>query len=101
MSVLVTIKVKGDTDTFRKVLEDRSDEILGVAKQSQEGGAIHHRFGIGDGYVLVVDEWETPEQFEAFFSQPSLQALIGDMGADVSVPPEITIAEAISSPDQF
>ncbi len=36
-------------------------------------GAIHHRFGVGDGFVLVVDEWETIEQFQQFFSNPELQ----------------------------
>ena len=49
---------------------------------AQTVGAIHHRFGIGDGFVLVVDEWESAEQFEAFFSNPDLQAFIGEIGAD-------------------
>ena len=99
MSVLITLKVKGDTEIFRKILVERNDEIAAVAARSQSAGAIHHRFGVGDGFVLVVDEWGTPEQFEAFFGEESLQALMGDMGADMSVPPEITVTEAISSPE--
>ena len=61
---------------------------------------IHHRFGLGDGFVQVVDEWETAEQFESFFSDPDLQAFIGSVGG-LPGPPEMTVTEAISSPDQF
>ena len=60
--------VSGDTDKFRQSLVERAEEFAAFAKQSQAAGAIHHRFGIGDGFVTVVDEWETPHQFEAFFT---------------------------------
>ena len=62
-------------------------------------GAIHHQFAVGEGFVLVVDEWESPQQFEQFFSSPEIAAIIRDMGG--SGPPEITIGEALASPDQF
>ena len=29
----------------------------------------------------MVDEWETAEQFQQFFSNPDLQAFIGSVGA--------------------
>jgi hypothetical protein len=38
--------------------------------------------------------------FEKFFADPDLQALIAASGAAPG-PPEITIAEAITSPDQY
>jgi hypothetical protein len=50
--------------------------------------------------VVVVDEWETADQFQAFFADPELQAFIVSAGAAPG-PPDLTIAEAISSPDQF
>ena len=56
--------------------------------------------GIGDGFVLVVHEWESVEKFQQFFANPELQAFIGSVGAEPR-PPEITIAEAVSSPDQY
>jgi hypothetical protein len=101
MSVLVTVKVRGDLDKFRASLEERAGEFEKVADRAREGGALHHRFGIGDGYVLAVDEWHTPEQFEQFFSDPEMQTFVASIGADTSVPPEITILEALSTPDQF
>ena len=64
------------------------------------GGGIHHRFAVGDGFVLVVDEWESAEHFGKFFANPDLQALVAASGA-APQPPEITIAEAISSPDEY
>ena len=55
---------------------------------------------VGDGFVTVVDEWESVEHFQQFFADPDLQALIGAMGANPG-PPDITIAEAVTSPDEF
>lgn len=101
MSVLITLKVKGDTDKFRKALTDRADEFAKVSQSSRDAGAIHHRFGVGEGYILVVDEWETPEQFQKFFMDPKLQAFIGEIGGDTSSPPDMTITEAVESSDQF
>jgi quinol monooxygenase YgiN len=100
MSVLVTIKFQGDTAVFRQALADRADEFAKIAEQSRSSGAIHHRFGVGDGFVLVVDEWESAEGFQRFFSDPELQSFIGSAGA-APVQPEITITEAISSSDEF
>ena len=100
MSVLVVGKFLGDTAVFRQALESRADEFAAIAERAKTAGAIHHRFGIGDGFVLVVDEWETADQFNAFFSDPELQQFIGEIGA-AGGPPEMIFSEAVSSPDQF
>ena len=100
MSVLVIGKFQGDTATFRQALTDRAGEFAKIADASRSAGAVHHRFGIGDGFVVLVDEWESVEQFQQFFSNPDLQAFIGSVGA-APAPPEITITEAVASSDQF
>ena len=100
MSVLVIAKFQGDTAKFRQSLVDRADEFEQTTVRARAAGGIHHRFGIGDGFVLVVDEWESVEKFQQFFANPELQAFIGSVGAEPG-PPEITIAEAVSSPDQY
>jgi quinol monooxygenase YgiN len=100
MSVLVIGKFQGDTAKFRQALTDRADEFAKIADGSRSMGAIHHRFGIGDGFVVIVDEWESFEQFQQFFANPDLQAFIGSVGASAA-PPEITVAEALTSSDQF
>jgi hypothetical protein len=100
MSVLIIGKFQGDTGKFRQALTDRPDEFAKIADGARSAGALHHRFGVGDGFVVLVDEWESVEQFQQFFSNPDLQAFIGSAGA-APVPPELTITEAITSPDQF
>ena len=100
MSVIVIAKFQGDTVKFRQSLADRADEFAKIVDQSKAAGALHHRFGIGDGFVLIQDEWDSFEHFQQFFSDPSLQEFIGTVGA-APAPPEITVAEAISSADEF
>jgi hypothetical protein len=100
MSVLVVVKVTGDTAAFQKALANRADEFEDVAARARQAGAIHHRFGIGDGFVVAIDEWENAEGFQQFFGDPAMQEFVGSIGA-APVPPEITITEAIASPDEF
>ena len=100
MSVVIVGKFSGDTDKFAQALVDRGSEFKEIADRAKSVGAIHHRFGIGDGFVMIVDEWESAHHFQQFFSDPNLQAFIGSVGADPG-PPELIVAEAVSSPDQF
>jgi hypothetical protein len=99
MSVLITIKFPGDTAVFRQAISDHEQALIRFSEMGRSSGGLHHRFGVGDGFVLVVDEWETVEHFQQFFSDPDLQALIGQMGP--TGPPEITVTEAVSSADQY
>ena len=50
-------------------------EFEKTTDQASAAGGIHHRFGIGDGSVLAVDERESVEQ-----------AFIGSIGADPGPP---------------
>ena len=100
MSVLVTIRVSGDVAKFRQIMDNEPDRFSSIADVSKTSGAIHHRFGIGDGFVMIIDEWESPEHFRKFFSDPGLQEFIGSVGA-APAPPEVTLTESVGSPDQF
>jgi len=100
VSVLVLGKFRGDTATFRQALADQASEFAKMAEQAKAAGGIHHRFGIGDGFVVIVDEWESVDQFQQFFANPELQGFIGSVGAEPG-PPELTIAESVTSPDQY
>jgi hypothetical protein len=99
-SVLVIAKFQGDTATFRQALAERGEEFAKISDSAKAAGGIHHRFGVGDGFIVVVDEWESAEHFGQFFADPALQAFIGSVGA-APVPPEITVTEAVTSPDQY
>jgi quinol monooxygenase YgiN len=101
MSTLVVGKFTGDTATFRQALETRGEEFAAIADRAKQAGCIHHRFGVGDGFVIIVDEWESAEQFQRFFADPELQAFIASAGAAADTGPELTVTEAITSPDEF
>jgi quinol monooxygenase YgiN len=101
MSFIVTVKIPGDTNAFTKSLEERADEYREISGRGREAGAIHHQFAVGDGFILVVDEWESAAAFEKFFSAPDLKAFIGSVGGDPNSAPEITVGEALDSPDKF
>ena len=100
MSMLIIAKIQGDTAKFRQALTERAGEFEKHADKARTAGGIHHRFGVGDGFVVVVDEWESVEHFQQFFGNPELQAFIGSIGA-APAPPEILVAEAVASPDAF
>jgi len=100
MSVIITSKFRGDTAVFRQAITDKASQLAAFAEKARAAGAIHHRFGVGDGFVLAVDEWESVGQFQEFFGNPDLQAFIAAMGADPG-PPEVTVTEAVATVDQF
>ncbi|BBH16163.1 hypothetical protein Back2_04500 [Nocardioides baekrokdamisoli] len=101
MSVVVSLAMRGDTALFEKSLTDRADDFVRISDGARKVGAIHHRFAIGDGFVLVEDEWESAEQFQAFFADAELQKFIAEIGGDVSSEPQMSIARAVRSADQF
>jgi heme-degrading monooxygenase HmoA len=100
MSVLVTVRVAGDTDRFRNFIANEGERLRPIGEAARGVGCIHHRFSVGDGFVLVVDEWESAQQFQQFFeSNEEIPVIIRDSGGQG--PPEVTIAEAVETPDQF
>jgi len=101
MSKLITVAVEGDTDVFRASLADLATDYERIAADARMAGALHHRFGVGDGFVLIVDEWTDEESFQAFFGRPELQTFISKVGGDLSAAPVVTVTDAITSPDQF
>lgn len=95
------MKVPADTQVFRQALAERGDEFTAHAERARGQGARHHQFGAGPDFVLVIDEWDSAEQFEAFFGGAELHAFLGTIGADPNGAPEITVVEALDSADQF
>jgi heme-degrading monooxygenase HmoA len=99
MSVIVTVRIPGDTDQFRNWIATDIDNIVAISQGGKDAGAIHHQFAIGDGEILVVDEWDTAEHFEAFFAQPEIAEAMAAGGAQG--PPAISVYEAVDSADRF
>lgn len=73
MSVLVVLKVPGDTATFESFVASNKERVLQVSERAKAGGCLAHRFAVGEGHILVVDEWETPEQIQSFFPRQTFR----------------------------
>jgi hypothetical protein len=100
MSVLITVTVPGDTEAFRAFATENPDALTAISDRGRELGAIHHRFAIGDGNVIVFDEWENAEAFQSFFEgNEEIAALMQSAGA--SGPPQVSVYEALATADQF
>jgi hypothetical protein len=86
MSVLAVMTVPGDTATFEEFVSATSSFVLGLTEKSKAG----------DGEIVVVDEWNTAEDFQAFISSPEIQNVMGQMGARGE--PRITFADGKGFP---
>ncbi|HEY1617860.1 MAG TPA: hypothetical protein VGG25_09600 [Streptosporangiaceae bacterium] len=91
---------QGDTSKFRQSFSEHKDLLDHFSQVARDSGAIHHQFGVGDGFLMVIDEWGSVEQYRKFISNPELQEFIGQLGA-APAPPLVTVAEAAHSSDQF
>ncbi len=99
MSVLIVQRVVGDTAQFEAFMAANGQLVEQLTERARAEGCLAHRFAVGNGEVVVVDEWETAQQFEAFISSPEIQEVMVQMGAQGE--PEITVAELKGFPGEF
>ena len=100
MSVLVTMKVQGDTSKFREFAQSHPDKLEAISADARQRGCMHHRFGVGDGFMVVIDEWETAEQFRSFFEgNEQIAEVMQTAGAQGE--PEFVFSEALPTSDEF
>lgn len=99
MGVLVVMTVPGDVAQFEAFMAANGDRVIELTDKAKASGCLGHRFAVGDGQVVVVDEWESAEKFQAFFSSPDIQSVMGEMGAQGE--PQITFANAKGFPGEF
>jgi hypothetical protein len=71
MSVLVMIRLDADPAKFEEVAASNPDKMKGIRDRAVGKGLIAHRFigKVDGGAIMVVDEWDSAEQFEAFFGE--------------------------------
>jgi len=100
MSVLVIARLKVDPAKFDDLIARRGGEMPAISERGRAAGALHHQFVAGDGEILIIDEWDDPAHFEAFFGgSPEVADLMADAG--VEGPPEISIYRVLDTPDRF
>lgn len=100
MSVFVTLSVQADPAKVEQVLQANADRVQGITDQAKSLGAIHHQFLGGDGVVMVLDEWDSPESFQKFFdNNTDIPALMQEMG--VTSAPDVKIWNKLDTGDDF
>ena len=100
MSVIVIGRMQADPASVEKLWTTRKADFEAVAKEAKAAGALHHRWGFGDGEVVIIDEWPDADSFQSFFGSNELIPQLMQEGG-VQGPPEFTIVEAKSGPDEF
>lgn len=59
-----------------------------------------HRFLVGDGVVVIEDEWDAPEHFQQFFgSHPKVAELMQEAGFTAAA--GVTVHQVVDSADRF
>jgi heme-degrading monooxygenase HmoA len=99
MGVMVVMTTPGDTAKFEAFMAANSERIMEISESAKAAGSTGHRFAVGDGQIVVVDYWDSAEQFQAFISDPAIQAVMGEMGAQGE--PTVTIADAKGFPGEY
>ena len=100
MSVIMTLRAKGDPNKLEERASQDPDAIRGIAERAKEHGLIAHRFyGSDDGQIMVVDEWPDAESFQAFFQQEqdAIQPMMQAVG--VTTEPEVTFWRKLDTHD--
>lgn len=100
MSVLMTLRLKGDPAQLEKIAAEDADRLGAIVEESKKAGVIAHRFyGSDDGQIMVVDEWPDVESFQRFFQANGdrIQPLMADVG--VTSEPEITFWRELDTKD--
>lgn len=97
----MVMRINASPDDFERVAQDNADSMRDISERSKERGAIHHAFYAGDGEMLVVDEWDSPESFQKFFEeeQPNIGPLM--QAAGVESEPQISFYRKVDSTDVF
>jgi hypothetical protein len=96
---MVVMTAPADTEKFEAYMAANSARISEISESAKAAGSTGHRFAVGDGQIVVVDFWDSAEQFQTFISNEAVQSVMGEMG--VLGEPVVTIANAKGFPGEY
>ena len=92
MSVIVMIRIDVDPAKFEEGAAKDPERMAAIRDRAVGNGLIAHRFLGNDqsGKAMVVDEWESAEQFQAFFESTGQEIgqMMGELGVTNQPAPE-------------
>jgi hypothetical protein len=101
MSVIMTLRSKGDPKKLEAQAASNPDAMRTIAEEAKKAGLIAHRFyGSEDGQIMVVDEWPDPDSFQKFFEANRAQIEPLMAGAGASGEAEVTFWRKLDSKDE-
>ena len=100
MSVLVTLRVRGDSQALEARAAANPAGMQAILEKAKPHGLISHRFYASGDELLVIDEWETEDGFRKFFAETTeIPGLMAEVG--VTSEPEITFWRKLETHDDF
>jgi len=101
MSVMMGMRLTVDPELFMQVIERKAEQAKAIAERGRSKGAVHHMFLAGESEVLVADEWDSEESFQAFFQEAGAE--IGEPLAEagVSNEPQPVFWRPLNTADRF
>ncbi len=97
MSVVVTIHFPvADVSKAIEGLRSNASFLEEITASTKGAGMLHHRFLAGNGELVVIDEWETADQFHSFFEgNPKVAQDTESVG--MTGTPEISVFDSIDA----
>ena len=99
MSVVMILRTTADAARLEEYAQANPDVLKRITDDAKGRGAIHHAFFAGDGEVVVIDEWESEEAFQGFFS--SNEEIPGVMQAVGAGEPRFVFLRQLDTGDEF
>lgn len=100
MSVLMTLHASADPKAIEEYADTNPDKMRAIVERAEQAGVIAHRFyGTEGGRIMVVDEWESEEKFNAFFGEADdIREMMGAVG--MTGEPEVTFWRELETNDK-
>ena len=93
MSTLVMTRAKVDPQLAEQMAKAEPNPFAQLASTSHEG-LIRHRVFAGDGELVVIDEWERPEDYEAWRASPPVAEMFSKMMGEANMTDELQVLYA-------
>jgi hypothetical protein len=95
--VIMRAPINGDPKEMAERYTSDPEMMAALQQVGVPEGVIRHRTYAADGELVVVDEWERPEQFQAWMKNPDVQRILAALGVGK---PEVTFAEQMQLGDE-
>jgi heme-degrading monooxygenase HmoA len=96
--VLMRARFEGDADELARRYTSDADLLEARDRAGQPQGVQRHRVFAVDGELIVVDEWDSPEQFRAWIGSSEVQKIFGGLGI---AEPDVTFADQLTLGDEI